>query len=365
MATDFVRLSGGKAANRAFLARRLGHPAWLLARVGGDDLREQVLGPLRDAGVDPSGVSTADGIATAVSMIAVMPDGKKTIVLAANANDAWDDTQAAAVAARIAEAPPGSVLTTDCEVPQHVVAPHAPWPPRAARGLAIVIDPSPAERATTVPAIAWRACGDARAHGLRARRRRAPPHRGFRPRAHDARFVPLEHGLRRSSLSSMARAGALARLDPEASWRFFEEALRPEHDPSAASKVAEGAHLGARSGRDRRVATALSRVRTAARRHPARPGTAAAARAAAHCGLLPVRPFRVRMDRRGPAAACGRREPTRSSRGASGRPDGAASRPHAETAATGGRQRCAAGLGLPLPPGDCGCCTPVSSSASR
>lgn len=46
----------------------------------------------------------------------------------------------------------------------------------------------------------------------------------------------------------MARAGALARLDPEASWRFFEEALRPEHDPSAASKVAEGAHLGAPAG---------------------------------------------------------------------------------------------------------------------
>ncbi|HEX4261405.1 MAG TPA: PfkB family carbohydrate kinase [Acetobacteraceae bacterium] len=101
MATDFVRLSGGKAANRAFLARRLGHPAWLLARVGADDLREQVLGPLRDAGVDLSGVSMADRIATAVSMIAVMPDGKKTIVLAANANDAWDDTPAAAVAARI------------------------------------------------------------------------------------------------------------------------------------------------------------------------------------------------------------------------------------------------------------------------
>jgi ribokinase len=146
MATDFVRLSGGKAANRAFLARRLGHPAWLLARVGGDDLREQVLGPLREAGVDLSGVSTADGIATAVSMIAVMPDGKKTIVLAANANDAWDDTQAEAVAARIAEAPPGSVLATDCEVPRHVVA--RAVAAAAARGLAIVIDPSPAERAT-------------------------------------------------------------------------------------------------------------------------------------------------------------------------------------------------------------------------
>ena len=40
IATRFMRLGGGKAANVAFLARRLGYPALLLARVGDDDLRE-------------------------------------------------------------------------------------------------------------------------------------------------------------------------------------------------------------------------------------------------------------------------------------------------------------------------------------
>ncbi|MBO1073618.1 glycoside hydrolase family 65 protein [Roseomonas marmotae] len=51
-----------------------------------------------------------------------------------------------------------------------------------------------------------------------------------------------------SSLSHIAFAGALARLDPETSWSLFEGMLKPEHDPSSASSVAEGAHMGALGG---------------------------------------------------------------------------------------------------------------------
>ena len=144
LASDFVRLSGGKAANVAFLAKRLGLPARLLGRVGDDMLAEQALGPLRDAGVDLAGVSTAHGCATAVSMIAVLPDGKKSIVLANNSNDAWGDEDVRRVIAAIDEAPEGSVLVADYEVPPRV----ARQAVRAAaeRGLLIVIDPSPASR---------------------------------------------------------------------------------------------------------------------------------------------------------------------------------------------------------------------------
>ncbi|MCG7360552.1 PfkB family carbohydrate kinase [Roseomonas sp. ACRSG] len=144
-ATDFVRLSGGKAANVAFLARRLGHPAHLLARTGDDDLREQALAPLRAAGVDLSAVSQAPDIPTAVSMIAVLPNGKKSIILAGNANDAWDMAAAEAVLAQVGLAPLGSVLVADYEVPADLVA-RAVEAARA-RGLTVVIDPSPAPRA--------------------------------------------------------------------------------------------------------------------------------------------------------------------------------------------------------------------------
>lgn len=141
---DFARLSGGKAANVAFLARRLGMRAKLLGKVGDDELAEQALGPLREAGVDLSGVSAAPGRPTAVSMVAVLPDGSKSIVLASNANDAWQETDAARVAETLEEAPLGSLLVADYEVPPFVVKRAAEA--AAARGLPVVIDPSPAAR---------------------------------------------------------------------------------------------------------------------------------------------------------------------------------------------------------------------------
>ena len=139
-ASRFTRLSGGKAANRAFLARRLDVAAHLYGRVGDDELSEQALGPLRRAGADLLGVSVARDCSTAVSVIAVPPDGKKSILLAANANDAWDDQAAQDMADRLGTAPPGSVLSVDYEIPAHVVRRAAEMARQ--RGFALVIDPS-------------------------------------------------------------------------------------------------------------------------------------------------------------------------------------------------------------------------------
>lgn len=145
LAHDFARLSGGKAANRAALARRLGRSAHLLGRVGDDDLRAQALGTLDDAGVDLSCVSVATGQPTAFSVIAVPPGGKKAIILAGNANDCWDGEATQAVVDRIAGAPPGSVLAVDYEIPASVVR-RAVEAARA-RGIAVVLDPSWPKRA--------------------------------------------------------------------------------------------------------------------------------------------------------------------------------------------------------------------------
>lgn len=143
LATDLLRTSGGKAANVAVLAQRLGVPARLLGCVGDDDLAAQALaGPLA-AGVDTSGVRRRPG-PTAYSSVVVPPDGAKTIVLALNANDAWGD-EADAVAAEVAAAPTGSVLVADLEVPVEVV--RAALAVARDAGLSTVLDPAPAERA--------------------------------------------------------------------------------------------------------------------------------------------------------------------------------------------------------------------------
>ncbi|WP_161600811.1 glycoside hydrolase family 65 protein [Teichococcus oryzae] len=51
-----------------------------------------------------------------------------------------------------------------------------------------------------------------------------------------------------SSLSELACAGAMAKLDPALSWRAFTRTLRAEHDPSGPTASGDGAHLGAMGG---------------------------------------------------------------------------------------------------------------------
>lgn len=148
LARDFLMTGGGKAANVAFLARRLDRPAQLFGHVGDDVLAGEALRSLERAGVDLTGVTRVGGAATALSMIVVRPDGEKTIILAPNANDAWDDTDAGDVAKAIGNAQEGSVLVVDLEVPEAVVRRSVRAARRAGRerGLRVVLDPSPADR---------------------------------------------------------------------------------------------------------------------------------------------------------------------------------------------------------------------------
>ncbi len=121
LATGFARRPGGKAANTAYIGALFGHRSVLLGRVGNDDLAEQALAPLRAAGVELSGVSRSHTESTAVSMIVVPPDGKKQIVLAANANDEWDPAALDVALEPLNGLAAPACLVVDCEVPTWVV----------------------------------------------------------------------------------------------------------------------------------------------------------------------------------------------------------------------------------------------------
>jgi ribokinase len=137
---DLARLSGGKAANVAVLARRLGCEARLLGRVGGDDLAEQALAPLRAEGVDLRAVRHAAGEQTGVAVLAVAPDGSKQSVSAAEANLGFDDADLRAVEGAVRAAPAASVLAADYEVTPAAVS--CAIAAARACGLPIVVDPS-------------------------------------------------------------------------------------------------------------------------------------------------------------------------------------------------------------------------------
>lgn len=81
-----ARHPGGKGANQALAAEKLGAEVCLIGRVGDDAMADEALALLGDFGVDLSGVTTDVAAPTGVALIAVDPAGENQIVVAAGAN---------------------------------------------------------------------------------------------------------------------------------------------------------------------------------------------------------------------------------------------------------------------------------------
>lgn len=80
------RFPGGKGANQALAARRLGADVALLACVGEDPSAEEALALLRAGGVDLEGCRSVEDAPTGTALIAVAASGENQIVVAPGAN---------------------------------------------------------------------------------------------------------------------------------------------------------------------------------------------------------------------------------------------------------------------------------------
>ena len=85
-----ARHPGGKGANQALAARRLGADVRLVAAVGNDDMAEEALKLLRAGGVDLSATQYINGETTGVALIAVSAEGENQIIVCPGANEALD-----------------------------------------------------------------------------------------------------------------------------------------------------------------------------------------------------------------------------------------------------------------------------------
>ncbi|WP_245779940.1 ribokinase [Actinopolyspora lacussalsi] len=78
---------GGKGANQAVAAARLGARVSIIGRVGDDNHAGELLRGLRDDNVDTTHVRTTPDTSTGTAMITVSDDGENSIVVSAAAND--------------------------------------------------------------------------------------------------------------------------------------------------------------------------------------------------------------------------------------------------------------------------------------
>ncbi len=117
-----ARYPGGKGANQALAARRLGAEVQMIARVGLDAAADEALAALRAAGVDLTRCGVDPEASTGVALIAVSTDGENQIVVAPGAN-------ARLAPAQVENLPAADALLCQLEVPVPTVvhaAVHAP-----------------------------------------------------------------------------------------------------------------------------------------------------------------------------------------------------------------------------------------------
>lgn len=138
---EFKTFPGGKGANQAVAAARLGTPVEMIGRVGGDAFGDALL-----ATVAKDGVSTAhilrDTAATGVALITVDAAGQNTIVVAsgANAQVSPQDVDAAAAAGAFENAA-ALVMQLECPLPTVIRAAEQ----AKARHIPVILNPAPAQ----------------------------------------------------------------------------------------------------------------------------------------------------------------------------------------------------------------------------
>jgi ribokinase len=84
--SDFQTFPGGKGANQAVAAARLGAQVTMIGRVGADAFGERLLANLKTEDVDVTHVQSDQEAATGIAMITVDESGQNSIIVASGAN---------------------------------------------------------------------------------------------------------------------------------------------------------------------------------------------------------------------------------------------------------------------------------------
>src|SRR5688500_15000721 len=78
LGSDFVTIPGGKGANQAVAAAKLGGDVHMVGRVGSDDFGARLLNGLRQHGVNAAHVTVTEGAASGVALIEVDKRGENS-----------------------------------------------------------------------------------------------------------------------------------------------------------------------------------------------------------------------------------------------------------------------------------------------
>jgi ribokinase len=151
LGTDFQMHPGGKGANQAVAAARLGVPVQMIGQLGSDDIGSQLRAGLSKAGVDTTPIGAVKG-ASGVALITVAANGENSIVVAPGANSQLTPAYLDQQAAYIRKA---GIVLAQLEIPLETVVHLAKL--CANSNVPLILDPAPARDlpAELLKQVAW------------------------------------------------------------------------------------------------------------------------------------------------------------------------------------------------------------------
>jgi len=140
LGTALTTAGGGKGANQAVAAARLGADVSLVARIGRDAFGDAAIAGLAQEGIRTDLIQRDDASPSGVALIVVDQRGENAIAVAPGANARLSSQDVQAAAERIADA---RVLLLQLEIPLATVAAAATLAARV--GVAVILNPAPAQ----------------------------------------------------------------------------------------------------------------------------------------------------------------------------------------------------------------------------
>jgi ribokinase len=140
----FQTFHGGKGANQAVAAGRLGYPVSMIGKVGDDQFGPELKQGLSDAGVNVRAVSMARKTSSGVASILTDKSGQNSIAVVPGANGAVSPKDVQASAAMLGSA---GIILCQLEIPLETVECVAAI--AAKKGVPFMLDPAPARELPT------------------------------------------------------------------------------------------------------------------------------------------------------------------------------------------------------------------------
>lgn len=135
--SDFYTTPGGKGANQAVAAAKLGIPTELIGRVGDDAFGLELLAELKAVGVGTDGI-LVDATHSGVAVITVAATGENQIIGVFGANGTVDETDVERLKTRLSDI---KLLLLQLEIPIAAVKQAAQV--AHAAGVLVILDPAP------------------------------------------------------------------------------------------------------------------------------------------------------------------------------------------------------------------------------